>query len=121
MLQYKKLRTTGLGEKFGQTTREDNKTKIKMGLDNNEKEEYLHFVRKWHENKFIKYESNEQDETMRKNRVSSIKMQFENKIEHAILDTGSNISCVEYSLIKNKDEIVPEKQTFITGAETHWC
>ncbi|KAE9534032.1 hypothetical protein AGLY_008768 [Aphis glycines] len=36
-------------------------------------------------------------------------MQFENKIEHAILDTGSNISCIECSLIKNKEEIIPEK------------
>ncbi|KAE9542511.1 hypothetical protein AGLY_003372 [Aphis glycines] len=36
--------------------------------------------------------SNKQEETIRKNRALSIKMQFENKIEHAILDTGSNIS-----------------------------
>ncbi|KAE9521411.1 hypothetical protein AGLY_018233 [Aphis glycines] len=31
-------------------------------------------------------------------------------------DTGSNISCIEYFLIKNKEEIVPEKQTIITSA-----
>lgn len=62
----KKLRTTGLEKKFGQITREDNKIKIKTGLDDNENEKYLHFVRKWYENKSIKYKSNEQDETIRK-------------------------------------------------------
>ncbi len=86
-----------MDENFGKLTREEKKT------INKENNTYLHFVKKWYENKTIKYESNKQEETIRKNRVLSIKAQFENKIEHAILDTGS-IKHFMYRIFLNKKQ-----------------
>lgn len=57
------------------------------------------------------------DNIKKKNQVLSIEIQFQNKKEQAIIDTGSNISCIEYSFIKNKNLITPEKQTTITRAD----
>ena len=57
------------------------------------------------------------DNIKKKNQVLSIEIQYQEKIKQAIIDTGSNISCIEYSFIKNKNSIKPEPRTMITGAD----
>jgi len=55
-------------------------------------------------------------DTERKQRVLSIKIKLDDNEQNAIIDTGSNISCIDYSLIKNKQVIKPKEQITITGA-----
>lgn len=53
----------------------------------------------------------------RKQRVLSIKINIDNIERHAIIDTGSNISCIDYSLINNIDLIKTKENIKITGAD----
>jgi len=47
--------------------------------------------------------------------VLSIKIKLGGKEQNAIIDIGSNISCIDYSLITNKQVIKPKEQIIITG------
>jgi hypothetical protein len=51
-----------------------------------------------------------------KHRVLSINVEHEGIEKHAIIDTGSNISCINVSLIKNLQCIKNKEQVTITGA-----
>jgi len=51
-----------------------------------------------------------------KHRVLSINVEHEGIEKHAIIDTGSNISCINVSLIKNLQCIKKKEQVTITGA-----
>jgi len=58
-------------------------------------------------------------DTDRKQRVLSIKIKLDDNEQNAIIDTGSNLSCIDYSLVKNKQEIKPKEQIIITGADNN--
>ncbi|CAI6358710.1 unnamed protein product [Macrosiphum euphorbiae] len=49
-------------------------------------------------------------DTGRKQRVLSIQIKLDGNEQNAIIDTGSNLSCIDYSLVKNKQEIKPENK-----------
>jgi len=51
--------------------------------------------------------------------VLSIKIELDGNEKNAIIDTGSNLSCIDYSLIKNKQHINPKEQIIITGADNN--
>lgn len=50
-------------------------------------------------------------------RVLSMKVEIEGNEKYAILDTGSNLSCIDHSLTKNKQLIKPKENIIITGAD----
>lgn len=50
-------------------------------------------------------------------RVLSVKVETEGNEKYAILDTGSNLSCIDYTLTTNKRLIEPNKNIKITGAD----
>jgi len=54
---------------------------------------------------------------MYRQRVLSIKVEYEGNEKYAILDTGSNLSCIDYSLTKNKQLMEPKENIIITGAD----
>ncbi|CAI6351677.1 unnamed protein product [Macrosiphum euphorbiae] len=49
-------------------------------------------------------------DTDRKQRVLSIQIKLDGNEQNAIIDTGSNLSCIDYSLVKNKQEMKPENK-----------
>lgn len=55
--------------------------------------------------------------TERKQRVLTTKVEIEGDEKYAILDTGSNLSCIDHSLIKDKQMIKPKENVIITGAD----
>lgn len=71
-----------------------------------------------HENKIkTEFHSVSIDSDIERNqRVLSLKVEFDGNEIYAIIDTGSNLSFVEYSLIKDKQHIKPKEQIIITGA-----
>ena len=50
-------------------------------------------------------------------RVLSMIVEIEGNEIYAILDTGSNLSCIDFSLTKNKQLIKPKDNIIITGAD----
>jgi len=97
---------TDLGEKFGQLTREDKKMKL-INKENNVY--FLNFVKKWYDN--YKGKRNSRIEN-----TLSVQMQYDNKTVCGDLDTGCNVSLINYSLVKNKEDIFPVKaDSFIAG------
>ncbi|KAL4154128.1 hypothetical protein QTP88_001961 [Uroleucon formosanum] len=61
--------------------------------------------------------NNQHSDMERKLRVLSIKIEIDNIERHAIIDTGSNLSCIDYSLIKNISQIKSKEKIKITGAD----
>ncbi|KAL4126303.1 hypothetical protein QTP88_010525 [Uroleucon formosanum] len=61
--------------------------------------------------------NNQHSDMERKLRVLSIKIEIDNIERHAIIDTGSNLSCIDYSLIKNINQIKSKEKIKITGAD----
>jgi len=59
--------------------------------------------------------TNIDSDTDRKHRVLPIKIKIDGNEQNAIIDTGSNLSCIDYSLVKDKQEIKPKEQITITG------
>jgi hypothetical protein len=61
-------------------------------------------------------ETNIEIEYGNKHRVLSINIEHEGFKKHAIIDTGSNISYIDISLIKNLKCVKNKEQVTITGA-----
>lgn len=57
------------------------------------------------------------NDSERKQRVLSIPVKINNNNRHAILDTGSNISCIDISLVHNTENIKNKIKCTITGAD----
>lgn len=54
-------------------------------------------------------------ETARKNRVLSIETELDGIKRFAILDTGSNVSMIDTSLLKNIENIRPKPEVYLTA------
>lgn len=63
-------------------------------------------------------ENNIKTDTEFKQRVLAIKKEINGNEKYATLDTGSNISCIDYLLIKNKQKLKPKENVIITGADS---
>jgi len=99
MSRYKRLKTTGLGEKLGQLTREDKKIKL-VNKENNVY--FLQFIKK-----IIKKYKDFKDELYRITNPLKVIIQYDHQSVYGTLDTGCNFSMIDYSLVKNKEDIVP--------------
>ncbi|KAF0682162.1 Retrovirus-related Pol polyprotein, partial [Aphis craccivora] len=70
---------------------------------------------------FVENKNKNNDDTITnmecRQRVLSIKVEYEGNEKYAILDTGSNLSCIDYSLTKNKQLMEPKENIIITGAD----
>lgn len=70
---------------------------------------------------FVENKNKNNDDTITnmecRQRVLSIKVEYEGNEKYAILDTGSNLSCIDYSLTKNKQLMEPKGNIIITGAD----
>jgi len=61
--------------------------------------------------------NNQHSDMERKQRVLSIKIEVDDIERYAIIDTGSNISCIDYSLVNNISQIKSKENIKITGAD----
>jgi hypothetical protein len=55
-------------------------------------------------------------DTQRKQRVLSVDIEFKRCKQNEIIDTGSNISCINFELIQNKKLLKPKDDIIITEA-----
>jgi len=105
MSLYKILKTTGLGEKLGQLTREDKKIKL---INKGNNVYFLHFVKKWY--KGVK------EQLYRVIFPLKVIIHYDKQRLYGLLDTGSNVSLINYSLVENKEEIIPVRSSLIKCA-----